>query len=62
MGPYITYAESVSKTRQNRDEFVYLLNKALKIDTNSAKEFQLTNTISKNRAEWLLDNIDEFFY
>ena len=30
--------------------------------TKSAKEFQLTNTISKNRAEWLLDNIDEFFY
>jgi predicted anti-sigma-YlaC factor YlaD len=62
MGPYITYAESVSKTRQNRDEFVYLLNEALKIGTKSAKEFQLTNTISKNRAEWLLDNIDEFFY
>ena len=62
MGPYITYAESVSKTRQRKDEFVLLLNEALKIKINSSKEFQLTNTISKNRAEWLLDNIDEFFY
>ena len=62
MGPYITYAESVSKTRQRKDEFVLLLNDALKIKINSSKEFQLTNTISKNRAEWLLDNIDEFFY
>lgn len=62
MGPYVTYAESVSKTRQNRNEFVYLLNEALKININSSKEFQLTNTISKNRAEWLLYNIDEFFY
>ena len=62
MTPYITFAESVSKTRQNRDEFVYLLNEALKINTKSAKQFQLTNTINKNRAEWLLDNIDEFFY
>jgi len=62
MAPYITFAESFSKTRQNRDEFVYLLNEALKINTKSAKLFQLTNTINKNRAEWLLDNIDEFFY
>ena len=62
MGPYITYAESVSKTRQKKDEFIFLLNEALKIDIKSSKEFQLTNTISKNRAEWLLDNIDEFFY
>lgn len=62
MGPYLTYAESVSKTRQNREEFIYLLNEALKIDTKTSKEFQLTNAISKNRAEWLLANIDEFFY
>ena len=62
MGPYLTYAESVSKTRQKREEFIYLLNEALKIDTKSVKEFQLTNAISKNRAEWLLANIDEFFY
>jgi len=62
MGPYLTYAESVSKMRQKKDEFIFLLNEALKIDIKSSKEFQLTNTISKNRAEWLLDNIDEFFY
>ena len=62
MGPYLAFAESVSKIRQRKDEFVLLLNKALNIKINSSKEFKLTNTISKNRAEWLLDNIDEFFY
>jgi len=62
MGPYLTYAESVSKLRQNKDEFIKLLNEALKIEISSANNYQLTNTISKNRAEWLLDNIDEFFY
>jgi len=62
MGPYLSYAESVSKSRQRKDEFIFLLNEALKIDIKSSKEFQLTNTISKNRAQWLLDNIDEFFY
>lgn len=62
MGPYLTYAESVSKVRQDKEEFIELLNEALKIDILSAKDFQLTNTISRNRAEWLLENIDEFFY
>ena len=62
MGPYLTYAESVSKVRQNKEEFIELLNEALNIDILSAKDFQLTNTISRNRAEWLLENIDEFFY
>ena len=62
MGPYLTYAESVSKVRQNKDEFIRLLNEALKIQISSENNYQLTNTISKNRAEWLLDNIDEFFY
>jgi len=62
MGPYLTYAESVSKIRQNRDEFIRLLNEALRIQISSANNYRLTNTISKNRAEWLLDNIDEFFY
>ena len=62
MGPYLTYAESVSKVRQNKEEFIRLLNEALKIQISSANNYQLTNTISKNRAEWLLDNIDEFFY
>ena len=62
MGPYLTYAESVSKVRQDKEEFIELINEALKINILSAKDFQLTNTISRNRAEWLLKNIDEFFY
>ena len=62
MGPYLTYAESVSKARQNKDEFITLLNEAIKIRISPENNYQLTNTISKNRAEWLLGNIDEFFY
>jgi len=62
MGPYVTYAESVSIVMQNKDEFIDLLNQALKIEISKSKDFRLTNTISRNRAEWLLENIDEFFY
>ena len=46
----------------NKDEFIDLLNQALKIEISKSKDFRLTNTISRNRAEWLLENIDEFFY
>ena len=62
LGPYVTYAESVSKLDQNREEFIHLLNEALNIDIKANKDLVLTNIISKNRAEWLLENIDEFFY
>ena len=62
LGPYVTYAESVSMANQNREEFIHLLRSALKIDIKANKDLVLTNIISKNRAKWLLENIDEFFY
>ena len=62
LGPYIAIAESVSKLNQNKDEFIKLLNQALDIDINSNPELRLANIISQKRAEWLLTNVDEFFY
>ena len=62
LGPYIAIAESVSKLNQNRNEFIQLLNQALDIDINSNPDLRLANIISRKRAEWLLANVDEFFY
>ena len=62
IGPYIAIAESVSKLNQNRNEFIQLLNQALDIDINSNPDLRLANIISRKRAEWLLANVDEFFY
>ena len=62
LGPYVTLAESVSITTQNKNEFTNLLYKALNIDINSDHDLRLTNYINRNRAIWLLDNIDEYFY
>jgi len=62
LGPYVTLAESVSITTQNKNEFTNLLYKALNIDINSDPDLRLTNYINRNRAIWLLDNIDEYFY
>ena len=54
-------AETLFKCK-NKDEFIKLLNQALDIDINSNPELRLANIISQKRAEWLLTNVDEFFY
>ena len=55
-------AESVCIPTQNKNEFTNLLYKALNIDINSVPDLRLTNQINRNRTQWLLDNIDEYFY
>ena len=62
LSPYVTFAESVSIPMQNRNEFTNLIYKALNLDTKTDPDLRLTNHIARKRAEWLLDNIDEFFY
>jgi predicted anti-sigma-YlaC factor YlaD len=55
-------AESVMISTQNRNEFTNLLYKALNIDMKADPDLALANQINRNRAQWLMDNIDEFFY
>ena len=62
LSPYISYAENIAVSRQNKKEFTNMLYKALNIDIYANPELTLTNYISRKRANWLLDNIDEFFY
>ena len=62
LGPYVAMAESVCIPTQNKNEFTNLLYKALNIDINSVPDLRLTNQINRNRTQWLLDNIDEYFY
>jgi len=58
-GLYVAYAEAVSINKQDRSEFVSLLNKALAIDTDQHKEVRLANIVAQQRARWLLKRIDE---
>ena len=62
LSPYITYAENIAVSEQNKKEFTNMLYKALNIDIHANPELSLTNYINQKRANWLLDNIDEFFY
>ncbi len=59
--PLVSLAEEISVARQNRQEFVSLLNKALEIDVDAKPEFRLANLIMQRRARWLLTQVDELF-
>ena len=62
LSPYISYAENIAVSSQNKKDFTNMLYKALNIDIYANPELTLTNYIGRKRANWLLDNIDELFY
>jgi predicted anti-sigma-YlaC factor YlaD len=59
--PYVTYAEAVSLSKQNRSEFERLLRRALAIDPNAKPEWRLENMIMQQRARWLLSKASDLF-
>lgn len=59
--PYVTLAESVSVSRQDRQEFEKLLKDALAVDVDKAPDQRLANTLAQRRARWLLSRVDELF-
>jgi predicted anti-sigma-YlaC factor YlaD len=62
VSPFVSLAESVSVSEQNKKEFEQLLNEALAIDIYlAAPEQRLANVIAQRRAKWLLSRIDELF-
>ena len=61
-GPYVAYAETVCVMRQDRDAFIENLNKALAISVMEPSIDRLANVINQNRAEWLLETIDDLFF
>ena len=59
--PYVSLAEAVSITENNKKEFEQLLNQALAVDLNKAPEQRLANVINQRRARWLLGRKDDLF-
>lgn len=60
-GPYVSFAESVSITNQNRAQFRSMLDRALAIDPDTRPEWRLENIIMQRRARWLLSREDDLF-
>ena len=59
--PFISFAEAVSVSKQDRREFESLLHQALSIDPDARPEWRLENLIMQRRARWLLGRADDLF-
>jgi predicted anti-sigma-YlaC factor YlaD len=59
--PLVTFAETVSVGRQDKQEFKQLLEQALAVNPDEVPEFRLANVLAQRRARWLLGRTDELF-
>ena len=59
--PFVALAESVSVSKQRRDEFESMLKRALAVDPNARPAWRLNNVVMQRRARWLLSREDDLF-
>jgi len=59
---YISYAESISVSNQNKEEFLELLDKALAVDVDEIPGQRLANILAQERAQRLRKRVDELFF
>jgi predicted anti-sigma-YlaC factor YlaD len=60
-GPFVSFAEAVSISEQNRAQFDSLLARALAIDPDARPEWRLANLIVQRRARWLRARAGDLF-
>jgi hypothetical protein len=58
ISPMVSKAENWAVATRNKEAFILLLQQAIDV---SAKQTDLTNTVMRRRAKWLLDNVDNLF-
>lgn len=56
--PYVAYADSVCRAREDRVCFREALEAALAIDPDAKPSARLANLLMQRRARWLLENLD----
>lgn len=62
VSPLVTFAEAVSVGRQDRNEFLGLLDRALAFDARQlAPEYRQANLAAQRKAAWLMGRVDELF-
>jgi predicted anti-sigma-YlaC factor YlaD len=59
--PYVTFAEAVSVSERNRQEFEQMLQRVLDLDVAKKPEWRLVNLVMQRRARWLLNRADRLF-
>ena len=56
-----TWAETGAVANGDRQEFVTLLQQTLDFDIDSQPDGRLLNRVAKERAAWLLENVEDYF-
>lgn len=59
--PYVALAEAVAIPKQDRKEFVSLLNSAIAVNPDDRPHWRLENRVMQQRARWLLERADKYF-
>jgi predicted anti-sigma-YlaC factor YlaD len=60
-GPYVSYAQAVSVPAQDYETFRKCLQAALEVDPEANPANRLVNIISRRKAQYLLDNAENYF-
>ena len=61
ISPLVSFAETISITKQDRAQFELLLKRALNTDPGIKPEWKLENLVMQRRARWLLSRMDQLF-
>ena len=59
--PHLTFGESVSVAKQDKAQFVEMMEKALAVDATRPDDQRLANLLAQKRARWQLGRLDELF-
>ena len=62
LSTHVSYAENVLVLKQNRSEFIQLLDLVIESNKKGIKELELGNYMAKQRAQWLRNKTEELFY
>jgi len=61
ISPLVSFAETISISKQDRAQFELLLKRALDIDPGIKPEWKLENLVMQRRARWLLSRMNQLF-
>lgn len=61
IGPYITYAQSLCLPAMDKDAYLESLEKALATKKPSGVTAGVAYTISREKAQWLIEHVDDYF-
>ena len=59
---HLALATTVSVANQDLDEFRELVEEALAVDVDADPSSRLMNVLAQQRAKWLLEHLDDYFF